>query len=92
VSWTERVQVIRPQALAAKQSKALEERLRKAEAEVRALTPTAAISRWAITYILNTTCPNEHSYNESCGSSFSLAGGAATLKQPELRGRSSRAV
>jgi transposase len=40
VSWTERVQVIRPQALAAKQSKALEERLRKAEAEVRALTPT----------------------------------------------------
>jgi transposase len=40
VSWTERVQVIQPQALAAKQSKALEERLRKAEAEVRALTPT----------------------------------------------------
>jgi transposase len=40
VSWTERVQVIQPQALAAKQSKALEERLRKADAEVRALTPT----------------------------------------------------
>jgi transposase len=40
VSWTERVQVIQPRALAAKQSKALEERLRKAEAEIRALTPT----------------------------------------------------
>jgi transposase len=40
VSWTERVQVIQPQALAAKQGKALEERLRKAEAEIRALTPT----------------------------------------------------
>ena len=40
VSWTERVQVIQSQALAAKQCKALEERLRKAEAEIRALTPT----------------------------------------------------
>ena len=40
VSWTERVQVIQPQALASKQRKTLEERLRKAEAEVRALTPT----------------------------------------------------
>jgi len=40
VSWTERVQVIQPQALVAKQSKALEERLRKAETAIRALTPT----------------------------------------------------
>jgi transposase len=39
VSWKERVQVIQSEALAAKQSKALEERLRKAEAEIRALTP-----------------------------------------------------
>jgi transposase len=39
VSWTERVQVIQSLALAAKQGKALEERLQKAEAEVRALTP-----------------------------------------------------
>jgi transposase len=41
VSWEERVQVIRPQALADKQGKALEERLRKAEAGLRALTPPA---------------------------------------------------
>jgi transposase len=40
VSWTERVQVLQPQALAAKQSKALEERLRQAAAAIRALTPT----------------------------------------------------
>jgi transposase len=39
LSWTERVQVIQAQALAAKQSKALEERLRKAAAEVWELTP-----------------------------------------------------
>ena len=39
LSWTERVQVIQSQALATKQSKALEHRLRKAEGEVRALTP-----------------------------------------------------
>lgn len=39
VSWTERVQVIQSLALAAKQGKALEERLQKAEAEIRALTP-----------------------------------------------------
>jgi transposase len=39
VSWTEWVQVIRSQALATKQGKALEERLRQAEAEILALTP-----------------------------------------------------
>jgi transposase len=39
VSWTERVQVIQPQALAIKQQKALEDRLRQAEAALRALTP-----------------------------------------------------
>lgn len=41
VSWTERVQVIQSRALAAKQGKALEERLQKAKADIAALTPAA---------------------------------------------------
>ena len=40
VSWTERVQVIQSRALAAKQSQALEGRLRQAKAAVEAFTPT----------------------------------------------------
>ncbi len=39
VEWTERVQVVRSQALAEKQSEQLEERLSKAEVALRALTP-----------------------------------------------------
>jgi transposase len=38
-TWTERVQVVQPLALAERQSQQLEQRLQRAEAELRALTP-----------------------------------------------------
>src|SRR4029077_833300 len=44
-TWTERVQVIRSQTLAQTQSRALQRRLDKAEAAVRALTPPVGPGR-----------------------------------------------
>jgi transposase len=44
-TWTERVQVIRSEALAQTQSRALQRRLEKAEAAVRALTPPVGPGR-----------------------------------------------
>ena len=44
-TWTERVQVIRCEALAETQAQALRRRLEKAEAAVRALTPPVGPGR-----------------------------------------------